>query len=508
MNYSGERGVDFFVHTDYTLHELFMKIADTMKKIKVSVFILFCFIWFSSSVWSQGIRKPVWAGQFYEGQADALSKQIDRFLLNVKVKDTMSGKILALIAPHAGYPFSGQVAAYAYRLIQNQDYETVIIIGTSHHYGFEGCSIYPRGGYETPLGLAEIDEPLALELSNLSGYKYIPRAHQAEHSIEVQVPFVQKVLPNAKIVPIVMGSPSKSSISRLSGALVKSLKNKNAVVIVSTDMSHYLPKKRANEVDSQTISLIKSFKTNSLIRKLEQRENILCGGGGVVSALLYAQKLGKAEVNILNYADSSLAGGPESQVVGYLAASIFIEPPGSKFSLSSEEKKALLHVARSSVNLFVQENKILDYRTQNPKFLSNRGAFVTIKKRGLLRGCIGFIEPALPLYQTIIQASIYAACRDARFGPVSPSELKDLEIEISVLSPLKKIKDTDIIEVGRHGLLISKGKNSGLLLPQVPVENHWSRLDFLQNTCLKAGLPRNAWKSGAGVFIFEAIVFH
>jgi len=482
--------------------------ADAMKKVKSSIFILFCFICFSSSIRSQEIRKPVWAGQFYDGQTEVLSKQIDRFLLNAKGTAPVSGKILVLIAPHAGYLYSGQVAAYAYRMIQNKDYETVIIIGTSHHYGFEGCSIYPRGGYETPLGLAKIDDSLAMELSKFSGYKYIPQAHQKEHSVEVQVPFIQKTLPHAKIVPIVMGFPSKNSISRLSNALVKSLKNKNALVVVSTDMSHYLPKKRANEVDSQTISLIKSFKINSLISKLEQRENILCGGGGVVSALLYAQKLGKAKVNILNYADSSLAGGPESQVVGYMAASIFLETTNTRFSLSSEEKKALLNIAKSSINLFVQENKILDYRTQNPNFLSNRGAFVTIKKRGRLRGCIGFIEPVMPLYQTIIQASIYAACKDARFVPVSPSELKDLEIEISVLSPLKKIKNPAVIKVGKHGLLISKGNNRGLLLPQVPVENRWSRQDFLQNTCLKAGLPENAWKSGTDIFIFEAIVFH
>jgi AmmeMemoRadiSam system protein A len=140
--------------------------------------------------------------------------------------------------------------------------------------------------------------------------------------------------------------------------------------------------------------------------------------------------------------------------------------------------------------------------------LSRKGAFVTLKKKQLLRGCIGYIEPVAPLYKTVIQAAIYAASQDMRFKPVSDSELKGLDIEISVLSLPQKINDPDVITVGKHGLIISKGSKKGLLLPQVPIEQKWSRKTFLQHTCLKAGLPQDAWKSGADIFIFEAIVFH
>ncbi len=474
---------------------------------KRALIIIFAFCLCISFSWSQGRRKAVWAGKFYEENAEILSRQIDSFLQNVKKEPLSTQNIIALIAPHAGYFYSGQVAAAVYRLVQGKDYETVIIIAPSHRYGFRGCSIYLQGGYETPLGTVNIDESLASKLSKASGFKYVPQAHAEEHSVEVQIPFIQKTLPSAKIVPIVMGFQTKETIISLANALIEVLKGEKILVVASTDMSHQLPKKRANDIDSKTTSLIQSFEINLLIRKIEKGENIMCGGGPVTSTLLYAQKKKKPEITILHYADSSLVGGPESGVVGYLAAAIHSRTSASEFRLSAEEKKELLRLARSSITQFIQEEKVLNYETQSSILLSKKGAFVTLKKEGQLRGCIGYIEPALPLYQTIIRASIFAACRDPRFPPVSVDELEELEIEISVLTPLKKIQTPRLVEVGKHGLVISKGNKKGLLLPQVPVENHWSRETFLQQACLKAGLPENAWKTGADIFIFEAVVF-
>lgn len=474
---------------------------------KIALLILFAFYLCVSFSWSQGIRKAVWAGPFYEENAETLSRQIDYFLQNVKKEPLSAENIIALIAPHAGYFYSGQVAAFAYRLIQGKDYETVIIIAPSHRHGFRGCSIYLQGGYETPLGIVNVDESLASKLSKASGFKYVPQAHAEEHSVEVQIPFIQKTLPHAKIVPVVMGFQTKETITSLANALTKVLKGEKVLIVASTDMSHQLPKKRANDIDSKTISLIQSLQINLLIRKIEKGENIMCGGGPVTSTLLYAKEK-KARVEILHYADSSQAGGSESGVVGYLAAVIHSGTAASEFSLSAEEKKELLRLARSSINQFIREEKVLNYETQSSVFLSKKGAFVTLKKEGHLRGCIGYIEPVLPLYQTIIRASIFAACRDPRFPPVSVDELEELEIEISVLTPLKKIQKPRLVKVGKHGLVISKGDKTGLLLPQVPVENHWSREIFLQQACLKAGLPENAWKTGADIFIFEAVVFH
>lgn len=473
------------------------------KKIAAAILLVLFFV---SASWAQGLRKAQFAGSWYPKDPEALSALIDRYLKNVPDPTLPSGDPLAIIAPHAGYAFSGQVAAYAYRLIQNKNFESVVILAPSHKWGFEGCSIYPNGEYETPFGTVQVDALLASEISKATGFGFISQAHQAEHSVEIQVPFVQKVLPQAKIVPIVMGIPKRATITRLAEGLKKVLDGKKALVIASTDLSHFFAKEEANRRDNETIALIQNFQTNQLIRKCERKENIMCGGGPVVAALLFGKD--KASVEILRYADSSEVNQDKSQVVGYLAAALVAKPVPIEFHLSEREKKELLQLAYSTVNLYVQENKIPEYIPQSDNLLQNCGAFVTLKKNGQLRGCIGFIEPFLPLHQAVMQASVYAACRDSRFLPVTPDELDDLKVEISVLSPLTKIDNPNRITVGRHGLVIDKDSKRGLLLPQVAVENNWTRETFLEKVCLKAGLPKNAWRSGADIFVFEAIVFH
>ncbi len=454
---------------------------------------------------AQGLRKAVWAGAFYDEDRNILSAQVDEFLKSVQDLPPLAGEAQALVCPHAGYIYSGQTAAYAYRLVQGKSYETVVVIGPSHRHGFDGCSIYPKGGFETPLGVAEVDSDLAARIARKSGFSYIAAAHKEEHSIEVQLPFIQKVLPGAKIVPIVMGYPTRKTISSLAEGLAEAAAAKKTLIVASTDLSHYLSKEEAKATDSETISLIQKLETATLIKKLSRGENFMCGGGPVVSTLLALKKRGQPRVEVLRYSDSSRFGGP---IVGYLAAAVILEgSPPPEFSLSPEEKKELLRLARRAVQEFVEDNKIPEYETDNPNLLIERGAFVTLKKEGQLRGCIGFSEPVLPLYETVIRAAIYAATQDTRFEPVIKEELKDLELEISVLTPLQKIEDPRSIQVGQHGLVIAMGSKKGLLLPQVAVENRWKAETFLAQACLKAGLPAEAWKKGAEIFVFKAIVF-
>jgi AmmeMemoRadiSam system protein B/AmmeMemoRadiSam system protein A len=498
---------------------------------KQTVFFFLGVFLLSLSARSQGIRRPVWSGQFYDSDKEVLSRTLDRYLSAPGPGVPVPGRVRALIVPHAGYIYSGKTAAAAYRLVQGTDVDTVVILGPSHRVGFEGCSIYPRGGFETPLGVAEVDARLAQELIRASGFSFIPEAHAEEHSLEVQVPFIQKTLPRAKIVPVVMGIPSEETVRTLAGALARVLKDQKALVIASTDMSHFLRKSEANALDKNTIALVTELKTNVLLRKIERDENILCGGAAVVAALLYAQKLGETKVAILDYADSADAGGAEDRVVGYFAAAVTTtekspgggrlgallagagmltaraSSPQAVFSLSAEEKKELLRLARQAVELYVRERKVMTYETAAPNLKAARGAFVTLRRRGDLRGCIGFIEAAYPLYLAVLQCAIYAATEDARFDPVSADELKGLDYEISVLTPLQKIDNPGQVQVGKHGLVIAQGGRRGLLLPQVPVENNWDREEFLAQACLKAGLPPEAWKKGAEIFVFEAIVF-
>lgn len=453
------------------------------------------------------IRDPVYAGYFYPKDPAPLSHQIDTFLRGAQKEKTISG-VKALIVPHAGYIYSGQVAAHAYHHVRTRQIETVIILSPSHKHGFDGCSIYPEGGYKTPLGVALVDEATARKLSDISGFGYVPEAHEKEHAVEVQIPFIQTVLPNAKIIPIVMGFPRMKTYSKMADALAVISAEKQILVVASTDMSHFFSKEKANRSDADTISLIESFKSSQLVDRLKRGENIMCGGGPVVTALLYAQRLGSETVKSLAYADSSMAGGDTSSVVGYYSAALTVAAEPPPFLLNEEEKGELIRIARSSISAYVLKEAIPHYNPQSPALFDKKGAFVTLKKGGRLRGCIGFTSPIFPLFQTVREAAIYAACKDTRFLPVTADELSLLEIEISILSPLKKIDNPRFVSIGKHGLLISKGKKSGLLLPQVAVENHWTRKEFLQQACIKAGLSPDAWKNGADIFTFEAIIIH
>ena len=481
---------------------------------------------------AQGVRKAAKAGQFYDADPSALSARIDGFLAAAPgAAGAAPDRIRAIIVPHAGYIYSGPVAGRAYRLVQGRDIDTVVILGPSHHLGFEGASIYPEGGFETPLGVAEVDAPAAKAMIRASGFGFIPEAHAEEHSLEVQVPFIQKVLPKAKIVPIVLGVPSEKTVRTLAAALDKVFKGAKVLVVASTDMSHFLARPEANALDKSTIDLVAGQNVSALLGKLERNENILCGGAAVVTALLYAQKQGNAAVRVLGYADSSEAGGPPDSVVGYFAAAVTAgsagpapaeaDPAGgpagagpaagtepqSGFALTADDKKELLGLVRRAVELYVREGKLLDYATENPNLKAPRGAFVTLTEEGTLRGCIGFTEARFPLYETVMQAALYAATEDPRFRAVNVPELKRLDYEISVLTPLSKVENPSLIEVGRHGLVVEKEGKRGLLLPQVATEYHWGREEFLRQTCLKAGLPADAWRQGAEISSFEAIVF-
>jgi AmmeMemoRadiSam system protein B/AmmeMemoRadiSam system protein A len=459
---------------------------------------------------AQDIRPAVFAGQFYDKDPGRLSAELDAYLAEARPAAPLSGRILGLVAPHAGYVWSGRTAAWAYALVKGGPFDTVVVIGPSHKVGFEGCSIWPRGGFETPLGVAEVDAELARAISKASGFGFRPEAFAEEHSVEVQIPFIQKVLPGARIVPIVMGYQTKPTIDALTAGLVRACSGKKVLVVASTDLSHYLPRAQADATDARTLALLKSLKTGTLIREVEQGQNVMCGGGPVAACLLYAEKAGPVSFEVLKHTNSSESGGPSDQTVGYAAAAIVSgeSREAGPFSLTAEEKKTLLGLARSAVEEFVGRGVTVADRTGNAKFREPRGVFVTLTERGNLRGCIGFIEPVAPLGDALVQAAIYAASEDRRFLPVRPEELRDLKVEVSVLTPLSDLSNPMAVVVGRHGLVIEKGDRRGLLLPQVATDNGWDRETFLEQACLKAGLPSDAWRKGARVSVFEAIVFH
>lgn len=463
------------------------------------------------------VREPAVAGQFYPKDPKELSTIIDQYLDRVDPPES-KGEILALILPHAGYQFSGQVSAYGFKKLIGEEIDTVILIGNSHHERFEGISIFPEGFYKTPLGEIEIDSELAQKIMAEDERIFFRKsAHQKEHSLEVELPFLQKVLKNFKILPIIFGNSSNHDYKILAKALVNNIQRKNVLLIASSDLSHYPSYSNAKYLDSKIIEAILTAQVENLEQtihnlKQEQIPNLVtfaCGIDAIKTVMMVAKELGANEVKLLNYANSGdIFAEFKPRVVGYATIGFFGERRGNL--LNKNEQQKLLEIARISVETFVREGKIPEFEVENLALNQKLGAFVTLKKRGLLRGCIGRFSPTdIPLYQVVSQMAIAAATQDRRFYPVTEDELELLHYEISVLSEMKKIDDWKKIEVGKHGVQIKKGFKSGVFLPQVATENNWDLEKFLGELCFqKLGLSRNCWEQkDIELYIFTAQVF-
>ena len=466
------------------------------------------------------IRKPAVAGQFYPADPAELKSMIRGFLSRVH-EPIIKDPIVGLIVPHAGYIYSGPVAVYAYKEIQGRHYDRVVIVGPSHFDYFSGASVYDGTAYETPLGLVPVDTKFCRALAKKSerihlsgrGHDFVP-GQRGEHSLEVQLPYLQMVLGKFKLVPIVMGEQSYETCRALGRALADMIHDNKTLIIASSDLSHYHPYQEAIQLDSKVLNAIKEWDYYNLSRNLQARIWEACGGGPIVSLMIAAEYLGANEAKLLKYANSGdVPAGDKSRVVGY-SAFAFVKSSKEhtmekEFSLDKKAQEVLLHIARKAVEMAVREHKVYEPISGGIKSIEqDRGAFVTLKINGRLRGCIGYTAPIKPLYLTVRDVAIQAATNDPRFSPVSVEELPELEYEISVLSPFHHVRDVNEIQVGRDGLLIKKGPYVGLLLPQVPVEWGWDRETFLQQTCRKAGLPPDAWKDPeADLFRFTAFVF-
>ncbi len=477
------------------------------------------------------VRPAAMAGQFYPSNPAHLKLAIQEFITDA-VPASIE-KPVALVVPHAGYIYSGQICADAYRQVKGQNYETVVILGTNHvSADLTGISVYPRGAYRTPLGDAPIDESFASALlaedtdcsSNTS-------AQAGEHSIEVQVPFVQTLFPTAKIVPVMIGVPAPAVCTRLGKTLAKVIaaRDKRVLIVASSDLSHFPNYKDASTVDRQTLEAVASLdpdrfaaKVRSLMAgNIPNLATCACGEAPILAAMQAAKMLGATHGVVVSYANTGdVVAEDRSRVVGYgsvvftaaagvpdiRALSRPTEAPPSN-PLQSEDKKLLLRMARQSLQRFLSTETVPVARNLPPRMQLPQGVFVTLKQNGELRGCIGHLVGDFPVGLTTTWMAVQAGVNDPRFPPVSLKELPGLEIEVSVMTPMKPVAKSSDIVVGRDGVVIQKSGRSAVFLPQVASEQGWNLAEMLDNLCLKAGLPRDAWKSGAQFLVFQADVF-
>ena len=449
---------------------------------------------------ANGIREAVFAGKFYPADPKQLHQQIQGFLKEARKADIQTPaakKLKALVMPHAGYIYSGRTAAYAARALADKHLAKVIIMGPDHRVGIRNGAVSNADAYETPLGQIDLHPDAAKLRSRFGFFRHVPASDQKEHSIEVILPFLQTKLSNFQMVPIVMGP---GNIEQYAEA-INSIHDDTTLLVVSTDLSHYLSYVKANKRDRQTINMIMNLNN----KDLADGRNRACGMTPL-QVLIDLAKQHSWEPVLLFYENSADTGGPRQQVVGYAAIAFYGEASMTKSDEISDEKgQQLVQLARQTIaeRLGVQSVNTGDTESllSEDIYQSRRGTFVTLTKNNQLRGCIGNLLPDKSLKEGIKDNAINAAFNDPRFPALSKDELDQIEIEVSLLSEPQSIeyKDADdlLAKLRPHvdGVILRKGMYSSTFLPQV-----WEQLPekelFLSHLCLKAGLPGDEWKKG------------
>ena len=473
------------------------------------------------STQTHSVRPATQANRFYDGNPQRLSAEVDS-LLALHANDRQYENVAALIVPHAGYCFSGNVAAAAYRsLPDGHHFKRIFLLGPSHHEWLDGASVNSDADfYATPLGQVAVDREIVQKLmATDSVFSYRPEAHNREHCLEVQLPFLQRRLDSVPpIVPIIISTNDFSKLQRMAEVLKPYFAEEN-LFIVSSDFSHYPKYEDACEVDARTGKAVESGDVAQLIATIGQnarsgvRNLATSACGELAIATLMLMMDGSYEVKHLLYQNSGDADNHDhSRVVGYHAFAIVRNQPSSQadegFSLTDEEKRMLKDIALKSIKDSLDGKRIASTLYAPHSTLTQKcGAFVSLHKHGRLRGCIGHFGEDVPLYRIVAEMARAAAFQDPRFLPVTRDELDDIDIEISVLTPMRRIQGLDEFELHRHGIYIRKGRRSGTFLPQVADEVNWTKEEFVGHCSQdKAGLGWNGWRD-AELYVYEAIVF-
>ena len=476
---------------------------------------------------------------WYTADAEALSKEIAGYYQKAEAKPI--NNVMAMILPHAGYRFSGQIAVRALKTT-DKEYDRIIVMGPSHTTYMEEMLSVPRvTHYETPLGQIPLDVDFIDKLLEYPVFRSMPYAHTEEHSVQIELPLLQYNRKHFKLVPIVAGQCSLETI-RKAGSILKSLVDEQTLVITSSDFVHYGPRfsyvpfrdnvaEQIKKIDMGAYEHIAKLDYEGFVNYKQVTGATICGY--VPVAILLSMMDKPVEPHLIEYSTSGELTGDYTHSVSYLSVvfsgawpkSSDIAPKPGNEELSEKDKKQLLTLARKTIIHYLQKQQVLTPSevgiTISDAMKAPRAAFVTLKKDAvvqkpgeekaqevsLLRGCIGDIFPRRPLYKSVIGNAINAAVNDRRFRPVTIDECNDITIEISALTAPKPIMSPDKIRIGTDGIVLNKDGRSAVFLPQVAPEQGWDLNQTLTNLSMKAGLTGDAWKKGASFLVFQAVVF-
>ncbi len=467
------------------------------------------------------------AGQWYDSSPENLKKQIDSIFS--EVTSTPLENVIAIILPHAGYIYSGKTAAKGIKSTGERQYKRIIILGTSHKAPLENIVSIPKDidYYETPLGKIPLDVEALNIIANSPYFKSIPVANIGEHSIEIELPLLQYAKKDFEIVPIVCGKLDLETTQKIANT-IKKIVNEETLIVVSSDFIHYGPNyayipftdnipDNLKKYDMGAYEFIEKKDVRGFYEYIETTGITICGpyGIGILLSLLPEN----AKVHLIDYSRSGDLTGNYQNSVSYFSIAITgtwekgdSKPMELSSALSPQEKKDLLRLARWTLEYVLDKGK-LPSDAEVPITLTERmkepgAVFVTLKINDELRGCIGEIFATKPLYKSVIQNAYNAGFKDPRFYPITKDELSKIKIEISLLTPPRKINHYNEIELGKHGIILKKGYHQALFLPQVAPEQNWNLEQTLQHLSMKAGLYPDAYKEGAEFEVFEAEVFH
>jgi AmmeMemoRadiSam system protein B/AmmeMemoRadiSam system protein A len=464
------------------------------------------------------IRPPACAGTYYPADSASLAGLVDSLLGSAGGFDVPAGQaIVSGLVPHAGYAYSAPVAASFYSAVRGESFDRVYVLAPSHRSSFDGICVYEGDAFLTPLGTIPVDAEASMRLVGAHPGVFAGAAEQAlEHAIEVQLPFLQRSLASGwKLVPILVGRTDANSLCLLAELLFAESSGSRILVIASADLSHYPPLGLAEIADSLTLEawlsgsperFLEATAGNSLPPGLE---TMACGRLPMAAVLAYNRLWGNCSSTILSRSTSEEASGDPSSVVGYASAVCISDTAASRAPLSAPAREQLCGIVRQglldAVWRRIPPDSLPDLQGELGRY---RGVFVTYRRDGELRGCIGTMRPVYPVALATSRMARAAALEDPRFPAITPGELGSITFEISVLSPLQLLEDPLSVRIGTDGLLIARNGLSGVLLPQVPAEAGWTTPEeFLEGLCEKAGLPRGAWREGATLFRFQAEIF-
>lgn len=479
------------------------------------------------------VRASALAGAWYPGEPTQLAEYVDGLLDSAEIESAETETpIRALIVPHAGYQYSGSTAAEVFALVRGREYKRVIVLAPAHRSGFRGLSIAGVDAYETPLGAVSLDGPAVAELRKSDLVGSDPKAHAREHAIEIELPMMQRALkPGWRLVPVLVGRLEDDGY-RKTAELLRSLVDEDTLLVVSSDFTHFGPRfgYMPFELDRETPDRIRALDDGAIERILVadatrfldyQSETGITICGYRPLALLLHMMPGDARVQRIAYATSGELTGDWGNSVSYVGMLVTspapfsgapAEQPGTVQQIGEADLALLHRLAVLGVEHAVlgqsagRDAGIEEILEMIPKHLQEpSGAFVTLRRGGKLRGCIGYVLPRKPLVQAVLENGVNAASNDRRFRPVGPDELRDLEVEVSVLSPPRPIDSYDEFLVGEQGVILHKEGRQAVFLPEVAVEQGWTREDTLSNLARKAGLPEDGWREEATFDVFTSI---